>query len=542
MHKKPIKHASVGPFLCSFILLLVSFLASPGRGQEPATNSAPAPAVAAEPPPPPLPASSLTPISPATPQIHGAKVFGVHPGHPFLFTVAATGDRPMTFAADGLPSGLTLDASSGQITGTAPAEGDYKVTLHAKNALGEAQRSLLIKVGATLALTPPMGWNSWNCFANKVTAEKIRSAADAMVKSGLINHGWTYINIDDYWQNTVDAPHTGRWDATLGGPLRNPDGTINSNSRFPDMKALASYIHAQGLKAGLYSSPGTSTCGHCEGSYEHEQQDAQSYAGWGFDYLKYDWCSYKLIYKLEEGVAGMEKPYKAMGDALAKASRDVVFSFCQYGMSDVWKWGAQDGGNCWRTTGDIRDTWKSMLSNGEKQKGLESFAGPGHWNDPDMLVVGQVGWHKQLHPTHLTADEQYFHISLWCLQASPLLIGCDLTQLDPFTLGLLTNDEVIDVDQDPLGKAAHVVVPAEKESSYPIEIWARPLEDGSMAVGLFNVGPAAAQATLNWSDLHLAGAHKVRDLWRQKDLGTFDQKFQSEVPSHGVVFVRLLQP
>jgi len=447
----------------------------------------------------------------------------------------------MTFAADNLPAGLMIDASSGQITGTAPGAGDYKVTLHAKNALGETQRPLLIKVGDTLALTPPMGWNSWNCFANKVTDEKVRSAADAMVKSGLINHGWTYINIDDYWQNTVDKPHTNRWDATLDGPLRNADGTINSNSRFPDMKTLAGYIHARGLKAGLYSSPGTYTCGHCEGSYQHDDQDAQSYANWGFDYLKYDWCSYKLIYKLEDGQAGFEKPYKLMADAIAKVPRDIVYSYCQYGMGDVWKWGEQDGGNLWRTTGDITDTWEKMLKNGEKQNGLESFAGPGHWNDPDMLVVGQVGWRGQLHPTRLTADEQYFHISLWCLQAAPLLIGCDLTQLDPFTLGLLTNDEVIDVDQDPLGQAAHVVKPAAADASPSIQIWARPLEDGSMAVGLFNLGTDATQVTLNWSDLQISGTWKVRDLWRQKDLGAFDQKFESQVPSHGVVFVRLIK-
>jgi len=488
---------------------------------------------------------SLTPASPPTPEIHGAKVFGVHPGHPFLFTVAVTGDRPMTFAADGLPPGLQIDPSSGQTTGTAPGEGSYHVTLHAKNARGETQRSFLIKVGDTLALTPPMGWNSWNYFANKVSAAKIRSAADAVVKSGLINHGWTYINIDDYWQNTIDLKNTKRWAPALDGPVRSPDGTINSNSLFPDMKGVADYIHSLGLKAGLYSSPGVSTCGHCEGSYGHEQQDAQSYAAWGFDYLKYDWCSYSLIYQQQDGgkgLDGMEKPYQVMGAALAKAPRDIVYSFCQYGMGDPWKWAPPFGGNAWRTTGDITDTWQKMLRNGEKQNGLEDYAGPGHWNDLDMLVVGQVGWRKQLHPTRLTADEQYFHISLWCLQAAPLLIGCDLTKLDPFTLGLLTNDEVIDVDQDALGKPAHVVTPAVADATSTIQIWARPLEDGSMAVGLFNPGPQAAPATLNWSDLPISGARIVRDLWRQKDLGTFDKTFATHVPSHGVVFVRLSKP
>jgi alpha-galactosidase len=508
-----------------------------GRAQE-ATLGSPTALTPVTASSPPLIPNTLTPASPAAPLIHGAKVFGVHPGHPFLFTVAATGDRPMNFAADNLPRGLSLDTTTGRIIGTAPAAGDYHVTLRAKNALGETQRPLLIRVGSTLALTPPMGWNSWNCFANEVTSEKIRAAADAMVTSGLINHGWTYINIDDYWQNTVDAPNTGRWDSTLAGPVRNPDGTINANSRFPDMQGLAAYIHARGLKAGLYSSPGVSTCGHCAGSYQHEEQDARSYAGWGFDYLKYDWCSYKKIYQLSEGQAGFEKPYKIMADALARLPRDIVYSFCQYGMGNVWTWGARDGGNAWRTTGDINDSWKSMVKNGEKQNGLERFAGPGHWNDPDMLVVGRVGWSKEMHPTHLTADEQYFHISLWCLQAAPLLIGCDLTKLDPFTLGLLTNDEVIDVDQDPMGVAAHVVTPA-AGATPSIQIWARPLEDGSMAVGLFNLGTDAASVTLHWSDLQLLGRRTVRDLWREKDLGTFDQKFVGSVPAHGVLLVRL---
>jgi len=440
----------------------------------------------------------------------------------------------MTFSADNLPDGLALDSATGQISGTTPAPGDYQVTLHAKNALGETQRPLLIKAGDTLALTPPMGWNSWNCFANSVSDAKIRAAADAMVTSGLINHGWTYVNIDDFWQ-----VHPNSKDPTLLGPERNADGSIHPNPRFPDMKALADYIHSKGLKAGLYSSPGPYTCGGCTGSYQHEDQDAQQYAAWGFDYLKYDWCSYDRIYKDEEGLDGQKKPYLVMAAALAQTRRDIVFSLCQYGRVEVWTWGAQIGGNLWRTTGDITDNWHSMTSNASRGDGIESYAGPGHWNDPDMLVVGKVGWGPSLHATHLTPDEQYTHISLWCLQAAPLLLGCDLTQLDAFTLGLLTNDEVIDVDQDPLGQAAHVVHPATPGQT-PIGIWARQLEDGSMAVGLFNFGAAPTTGSVDWSDLHLTGRCSVRDLWRQKDLGTFDQKFESqEIPPHGVILVRI---
>jgi alpha-galactosidase len=480
-----------------------------------------------------LPAS-LTPVSPPTPLIHGAKVFGARPGSPFLFTVAATGDRPLTFSADNLPVGLVLDPNTGIITGTTPPSGDYKVTLHAKNALGETQRPLLIKAGNTLALTPPMGWNSWNCFAGAVSDAKIRAAADAMVSSGLINHGWTYVNVDDFWQVNPKSK-----DATLHGPERDASGTILPNSRFPDMKALADYIHGKGLKAGLYSSPGPYTCGGCTGSYQHEEQDAGQYAAWGFDYLKYDWCTYGKIYKQEEGVDGMKKPYQVMAVALGKVPRDIVFSFCQYGMGNVWEWGAATGGNSWRTTGDIVDNWKRMMRNASRGDGIESYAGPGHWNDPDMLVVGQVGWGPNLHASHLTPDEQYTHISLWCLQAAPLLIGCDLTQLNPFTLGLLTNDEVIDIDQDPLGQAAHVVRPA-MGGYTPVQIWARQLEDGSVAVGLFNLGAAPVDGVVNWSDLQLSGPQTVRDLWRQTDLGQFEGKFESQpIPPHGVELVRV---
>ena len=486
-------------------------------------------------------AASLTPPSPPTPQIHGAKVFGSRPGTPFLFTVAATGDRPMTFSADNLPTGLALDSATGRITGTTPKAGAYTVALHATNSRGETERDLVIKAGSTIALTPPMGWNSWNCFAGSVSDPKIRAAADAMARSSLADHGWTYVNIDDFWQ-----VHPNSKDPTLQGPERDASGTIVPNPRFPDMKALADYVHARGLKAGLYSSPGPLTCGGCTGSYQHEEQDAAQYAAWGFDYLKYDWCSYGRIYKQEDGgkgLDGMQKPYRVMAAALAKVDRDIVFSFCQYGMGDVWKWGAEAGGNSWRTTGDITDTWDSMIHNSKRQIGLQSYVSPGHWNDPDMLVVGKVGWGPKLHASRLTPDEQYTHISLWCLQAAPLLIGCDLTQLDAFTLGLLTNDEVIDVDQDALGLAAHLVVGKPGEKFSPVQLWVKPLDDGALAVGFVNLSDQLATSSVNWTDLQISGSRAVRDLWRQKDLGLFDEKFDSPpIPPHGVVLVRLSKP
>jgi alpha-galactosidase len=493
-------------------------------------------------PPPPVPPYILTPAAPATPRINGAKIFGVRPGSPFLYIIPATGERPMTFSASKLPKGLALDPATGLITGVLEQKGEYQVTLGAKNARGTDKKSFRIVCGDQLALTPPMGWNSWNCFAGEVSADRVKRAADAMVKSGLIQHGWTYINIDDFWENHRDSR-----DKTLRGPIRDAQGNIVPNSRFPDMKGLADYVHGLGLKIGLYSSPGPWTCGGCAASYRHERQDAQMYAQWGFDYLKYDWCSYgdiashgdpnakeiPLWSNSSKDNTGAIYPYKLMGAFLREQKRDIVFSLCQYGMADVWKWGGTVNGNCWRTTGDIVDTWKSMSSIGFKQDKAAPYAQPGNWNDPDMLVVGQVGWGNP-HPTHLTTDEQYTHISLWCLLSAPLLIGCDMEKFDDFTLSLLTNDEVLAIDQDPLGKEATCVI---KDGD--LRIYAKELEDGSRAVGFFNLGATPADLQFKeFGKLGLSGKQHVRDLWRQKELGVVNaakDKLPLIIPAHGVV-------
>lgn len=487
----------------------------------------------------------LTPSAPATPRINGATVFGVRPSSPFMFTIAATGERPMEFSAKNLPRGLKLDAKTGHITGALKTKGEFNVTLHAKNALGTAEKKFRIVCGDQIALTPPMGWNSWNCFAGAVSADKVKRAADALVKSGLINHGWTYINIDDYWQNHRDSK-----DKTLRGEFRDATGKIIPNSRFPDMKGLADYIHNLGLKAGLYSSPGPWTCGGCAASWQHEEQDAQTYADWGFDYLKYDWCSYgdvalnemtnvmnaQLWGKTAPNDASAILPYKHMGKFMVEQKRDIVYSLCQYGMADVWKWGGSVGGNCWRTTGDIVDTWRSMSGIGFKQDKAAPFSQPGNWNDPDMLIVGQVGW-GNTHPTRLTPDEQYTHISLWCLLASPLLIGCDMEKFDDFTLNLLSNDEVLVVDQDELGKGATCII-----NHGDVRVYEKNLADGGRAVGFFNLGVKAAEMQFNeFAPLGLTGKQHVRDLWRQKNLANVDAAKGSlslTIPAHGVLLYK----
>jgi alpha-galactosidase len=489
----------------------------------------------------------LTPKEAETPRINCAKVFGVRPGHPFLFTIATTGKRPLEFSAQGLPTGLTLNPTTGFITGKADAKGEHLVKLHAKNSLGSADSTLKIVVGDTICLTPALGWNSWNCFGPQVTAQNVMDAADAMANSGLVNHGWTYVNTDDYWETN----NSQRWanDPTLHGDARAENGTINTNKRFPDMKALTDHIHSLGLKAGIYSSPGPTTCGGCTASWQHEEQDAKTFADWGFDYLKYDWCSYDSVRggrPQMTDIPALKKPYEVMNDALHKLDRDIVFSLCQYGWGDVWNWGADVGGNSWRTTGDITDTWQSLTGiwDGQTERNgqptnMADRAGPGHFNDADMMIVGMVSVAsgQRFHPTSLSPNEQYTHVTAWIMMACPMLIGCDMTKFDDFTLGLLTNDEVLAVNQDPLGKAGRRKI--DKVTGGGFEVWTKELEDGSKAVGIFNRSELEGSYTLKFSDVDIKGQQSVRDLWRQKDLGKFTDQFETTVPRHGVVLVRL---
>ena len=355
-----------------------------------------------------------------------------------------------------------------------------------------------------LARTPPMGWNSWNKFASRVDDATVRSIADAMASSGMKDAGYQYINIDDTWEAGRDA-----------------QGNIQTNKKFPDMKALADYVHSKGLKLGIYSSPGPNTCAGYEGSYGHEEQDARTYAAWGIDYLKYDWCGARNLYTDEE----MPAVYQIMGDALLKQKRQIVYSLCQYGRLDVWKWGAEVGGNLWRTTGDIRDAWDSMTRIGFNQNDLAPYAKPGHWNDPDMLEIGNGA---------MTNDEYRTHMSLWAILAAPLLAGNDLRSMSPEILGILTNKDVIGVNQDKLGKQGQRVWQTGEQ-----EIWTRQLSGGDIAVAVFNRGKDEAKITVKAADLKLTGKWKARDLWTHQNIAWPDSEYSAAVPSHGVVMLRL---
>ena len=485
---------------------------------------------------PPEPAIILTPRPPREPRINGPRIFGTRPSHPFLYTIPATGDRPMTFSVKNLPKGLVVDPQTGQITGSLTRGGEYVVTFRAVNALGHAEREFRIVCADTLALTPHLGWNSWYVWESHVTDAIMRAAADAMVSTGLRDHGFQYVNIDDCW-----AVKPGSADPAIGGEARDSQGRVNANRRFPDMRALTDYIHSKGLKAGIYTSPGPLTCAGHVGAYQHEELDARRFAEWGFDFLKYDWCSYGEVAKNPDRAA-LEKPYRLIGDILRRQNRDIILNLCQYGMGNVWEWGKAVGGHSWRTAGDLGGSFEgipaALFRDGfdvYARDGLDKFGGPGGWNDPDYLLLGYLSnWKGQTVPTPLTPNEQYTHVSLWCLVAAPLILSGDITRLDEFTLSLLTNDEVLDVDQDPLGRPGRRVAIQEDR-----EVWAKDMEDGTKAVGLFNRGETDAEISARWADLGLRGKQIVRDLWRQKDLGPFDREFKTTVPRHGVVLLRI---
>ena len=355
-----------------------------------------------------------------------------------------------------------------------------------------------------LASTPPMGWNSWNKFEESIDDKTARATADAMVANGMRDAGYIYVNIDDTWQGPRDA-----------------QGNITSNRKFPDMKGLSDYIHSKGLKLGIYSSPGPLTCAGYLGSYGHEEQDAKVFAAWGVDYLKYDWCSAGKIYQPSE----MQAVYQKMGDALAHSGRPIIFGLCQYGEADVWKWGPAVGANLWRTTNDISDSWTRMEEIGFAQDRVGSYARPGHWNDPDMLEVGNGG---------MTPEEYRTHFTLWSLLAAPLLAGNDVASMDAATRSILLNREVIAIDQDPAGKQATLLKRSGKQ-----EIWIRRLSDGDVAIGLFNRALTRADVTVDLSAVGVTGSALARDIWNRKDMTLSSPAYTAQVPAHGVVLLRI---
>jgi alpha-galactosidase len=487
-----------------------------------------------------------TPTPKPSPRLNGPLVFGCRPKNPFLYRIPCQGERPINFEIAALPAGLSLDSQSGIISGSINEKGEFDILITAHNPKGSDSRSMKIISGDKLALTPPMGWNHWYAHYDRITDSMIREAANIMISSGMADVGYSYVNIDDCWMN---APKNS--DPMRVGPLRDGQGNILPNRHFPDMKGLTDYIHSIGLKAGLYTSPGPLTCGGFAGSYQHEEQDARHFAEWGFDFLKYDWCSYdhvanggssddKTIPLWDKKTTKLDKlkyPYKTMGDFLKNQNRDIVFNLCQYGMGDVWQWGGEVGGHCWRTSGDLGFELDRIFEVALKNSEHRLYSKPGEWNDPDYIQIGYIGNAGKMGIPELTSMPpamQYAYMSMWCLMASPLIYSGDMTRLDEFTLNVLCNPEVIGVNQDPLGEAAEVFSPGDM-----VFMMKKNMADGSIALGIFNKGKNAARINVDLAKhFHLKTA-KIRDLWKQKDLGEFQKSFSTEVPSKGVVMIKL---
>lgn len=470
----------------------------------------------------------LTPAVEPSPRLTGPRIIGVRPGNPLNHTFTASGEKPVTFFIKGsLPAGVSFDSKKGRLSGSIATPGTNTFTVVAANSLGKSERVFRIVAGEEIALTPPLGWNSWYCFSEGVNDAKIRQVAKAFVDRGLADHGWLYINIDDCWQGT------------RGGPLN----AIQPNANFPDMKALADYVHALGLKFGIYSSPWLSTyAGFIGGSEMHDgsekalylpeaerhhpnqvfgrwpgldrlnvgrtgdrwlfDNDVKQWVEWGVDYVKVDWKPNDI------------PTTSRIAKALRSCGRDMVLS-----LSNAAPIQNADGlsslAQLWRTTGDIHDSWGSISSIGFSQNlRWASFARPGHWNDPDMLQIGAIGTpntpNPTYRPTRLTPDEQYTQVSLWAVSAAPLLVSCDIAGMDDFTFSLLTNDDVLDVNQDPLGIQGTCI---KKEGS--LEYWVKPLEGGDIAIAVFNRGFIPATATLRPADYGREGAQILTNLWKR---------------------------
>ncbi|NIJ44836.1 alpha-galactosidase [Wenyingzhuangia heitensis] len=491
----------------------------------------------------------LTPKEKEEPQINGAAVFGVTPNAPFLYTIPATGVRPMEFSVKNLPNGLQVNQETGVISGQILDKkiGDHKVVLIAKNKVGVDQKEFNIKVGNTICLTPPLGWNSWNCWGPLVTQKNVIESAEAMVAKGLNNYGWSYINIDDAWQSKRGGKH---------------HAILADETKFPDMEGLSNQVHNMGLKLGIYSSPWVTTYagyiggtsdfedGHWDQSmndknnrkkgekrtftrvanYTFDENDAKQWADWGIDYLKYDWNPNEPASTIR------------MANALKNSGRDIIYSLSNTApLENAALFG--EVVNCFRTYGDLKDRWDGKGSHksirdewiAHREWMEKGFSGaPGHFPDPDMLVVGDVNTKGGLHPSRLTADEQYAHVSLWSLWAAPMLIGCPIETMDDFTLNLLTNAEVLAINQDEIAIPGKTIY-----HDATMEIVVKELVDGSKALGLFNLKKESQTITVTWEDLGIKGSKELRDLWRQKDIGKYKETFSATVPSHGVVLVKI---
>ena len=497
----------------------------------------------------------LTPEPSQKPRINSPELYGAGPDKPFVYRIPATGVRPMEFEARGLPPSLQLDQQKGIITGRTPGQGgEYEILFRASNAAGSDEKPFTLVVGEGLALTPIMGWNHWYTHYHFITEDRIQDAADAMVSSGMADAGYQYVSIDDCWmrispENVRITLDPGRKTRSTGldqeakvGRVRDENGRILPARDFPDVEALTRHIHGHGLKAGIYTSPGETTCQLFEGTYGHEIQDAQTYAEWGFDLLKYDWCSYGRIWDLMKGDKEENRsiPYRLMSGILETLDRDMVLNICEYGHR-VWEWGREAGGQSWRVGGDLGHTLTEggVYRIAEKNIGLREYNGPGSWNDPDYLILGM--WRSPfdkaapLHPVELTFNEQYSYFSLWCMMACPLFFSGDMGSIDDFTRNILCNTELIAVNQDRLGKCAEPV-----RMDTLVWVLKKNMADGSAVLGFFNLSAENdADIGVTWHETDICCRQMARDLWRQKDIGILSDEMSVRVGPSGCAVISL---
>lgn len=454
------------------------------------------------------------------PRINPPYVTGNYPATEFVFAIPTSGERPMTWSAEGLPEGLTLNPTTGIIRGTVEKEGDYEVSITAQNAKGKKTGTLTIKIGDELALTPIMGWNSWNTFGDKLTEGLVIETAEAMIANGMRDLGYNYINIDDFWQ-LADRGADGHF--------------VIDSTKFPrGIKYVTDYLHERGFRVGIYSDASRYTCGGVCGSYGYEDIDAQDFADWGIDLLKYDYCG------APDSKDTAIVRYRKMGDALRATNRSIIYSICEWGQREPWTWAKEVGGHYWRTTWDIRDTWNmNGYDNGKNgvlpiidiNKNLADYAGPGAWNDPDMLTVGMFGKsHSINHGTRkygCTLDEYRTHLSLWCMMASPLLSGNDVRQMGDSVTNMLLNSEMIAINQDELGRQAKPMAQIQS-----CEVFVKPLTHERTAIAVMNRADSTETVTIKFADLGVGKVSSIRDVWAHRNLKVSDELVFT-IPPHG---------
>jgi alpha-galactosidase len=501
----------------------------------------------------------LTPAAPAAPRINGPKIYGAGTNKHFIYRIPAEGIRPMTFTAEGLPPGLILDSQNGIISGRTPLEkGKYHIVFTATNRMGKDSRDFKLVVEGRLALTPPMGWNSWGGHMLMVDQELFQRVADIMVEKGLADVGFQFISIDDCWMKIdpelyeskrayYDRNAPGYPFEQVVGPTRDDCGNILPNSRFPDMKGMVDYIHSHGLKAGIYSGPGPLTCQNYVSSYGYEAQDARQFADWGFDLLKYDMCSFRDIMSelnavLPEGSPDISEVtiWHPMTEFLAQQERDIQYNLCQYGRQDPWLWAPKINIQSWRIGGDLNHNVHNYFKDALRIiNEYRDYSTPGHWNDPDFMYIGKIhNARRKMDPPQdipLSSNQRYQYVSLWSIICAPYFFSANMDELDDFTISILRNADLANVNQDELGHVAEIV----RQDADHI-VLKKKLVDGSIVAGIFNTNAEKEQIIeLKWDEIGLPGERSVRDLWRQKDIGKINNTISVNVSANGVALLKV---